>query len=64
MSLPSQRQPPGPDSIIGIIIPRGAKHDVLSRLIIRKDPLCPSVKLLGESVQVLGVVELGTSELL
>ena len=58
--LPSQRQPPGLDSTARIVIPRGAKFDVLSRLVIRKDLLYPSVKSLGKRFQVLGHVESGT----
>ena len=34
VSLPSERQPPGLDSILGIIISKGAKFDILSRLVV------------------------------
>ena len=47
-SLPSQRQPPGLDSARRVIIPRGAKLDVLSHLVIREDSLYPFIELLGK----------------
>ena len=64
VNLPSQRQPPSPDSVLGVIIPLGAESDVLSRLVIREDPLYPFVELLGKCRQVPGGVEPGTPELL
>ena len=36
-NLPSQHELPGLDSILGVVIPRRTKLDILSRLIIRKD---------------------------
>ena len=60
--IPSQHQPPGLDSIVGIIIPRGTKFEILRRLIIRKDLLHPSVESLGEFFQILGSVESRTPQ--
>ena len=62
VSLRSQRQPPGPDSILGIVIPWGAKSDILRWLVVRKDLFYPVVKLLGKCRQVLGGVKLGTPQ--
>ena len=64
MSLPSQCQSPCLDSAPEIIIPRGAKSDVLSGLVIREDPLDPFIEFLGKCCQVLWGVEFGTTELL
>ena len=64
MGLPSQRQFPTRNPAPGVIIPRGAKFDVLKRLIIREDLLYPFVEPLGKCRQVLGGVEPGTIELL
>ena len=63
MNLPSQRQPPRLDSILGIVIPRGAKLDVLNRLVVRKD-ICSFVELMGKCFQVFRGVESGTPQLL
>jgi len=63
-TLPCQRQFPGLDSALDIIIPRGPKSDVLSPLVIRKELLYPFVKLPGKRIQVLGGVECGTPQLL
>ena len=60
--LPSQRQSPGLDSTVGVIVPRGAKFDVLSRLVVRKYLLYPFVKPLGKRVQILGGVESRTPQ--
>jgi hypothetical protein len=62
MNLPSQCQPPRLDSILGIVIPWGAKFDVLNRLVLRKDLLYPFVELLGKCFQVFGSVESGTPQ--
>ena len=64
LNLPSQRQSPCLDSTREIIVSRGAKSDILSRLIIREDPLDPFVEFLGKCCQVLWGVELGTTKLL
>ena len=66
VSLPSQRQPPGPDSIFGIIVSRGAKFDILVRITVRsrKDLFHPLVKLLGKSCEVARGVEFGVLQLL
>ena len=59
LDLPSQSQPPGPDSAAGITISRGAKFDVLICVAIRhrKDLLHPFIEPLGKRFQVLGGVE-------
>jgi len=59
MSSPSQSYPPGLDSVVGIIVSRKSKFDVLICTAIRsrEDPLHPFVELLGERCQVLRVVE-------
>ena len=64
MGLPSQHQSPTRNPAPGVIIPRGAKFDVLKHLIIREDLLYPLVEPLGKCRQVLGGVEPGTIELL
>ena len=64
MSLPRERQSPGLYSALGVIIPWGAKSDILNCLIIREDPLDPFVELLGKCRQVFRGIELGTPELL
>jgi len=60
--LPCQRQPPSLDSTPGIVFSRGAKFDILRRLIFRKDPLHPFIEFLGKCVQILGRVEFGPSQ--
>jgi len=62
--LPSQRQPPGSDSKVCIVIPLCAKFDVLRCLVIRKDPLHSFVELLGKRCQVIGGIEFRTPQLL
>ena len=44
--LPGQRQPPRLDPALWVIVPHGAKSDVLNRLVIREYPLDPFVELL------------------
>ena len=63
-NLPSQRYLPAADSIVGIIVSRGAKFDVLIRTTIREDLLHPFVERLGKRFQVFIVVEFGISQLL
>ena len=62
--LPGQHQPPGLYSTLGIVIPCGAKFDVLRRSVARKDSLHPFVESLAERCQVLGGVEFGIPQLL
>ena len=61
MSLPSQRYPPGLDSVVEIVVSRKSKFDVLICTAVRsrKDLLHPFIELLGERCQVLRVVEFG-----
>ena len=61
ISLPSQRYPPGLDSVVEVIVPRRTKFDVLICTAVRsrKDLFHSFVELLGERCQVLGVVEFG-----
>ena len=61
VSLPGQRYSPSLDSIVGVIVSRRAKFDVLIRTTIRnrKDLLRPFVELLGKRRQVFGSVEFG-----
>ena len=61
--IPCQRQSPSLDSVLGVIIPRGAESDVLSRLVIREYSLHPFVEPLRKRCQVFWGVELGTTEL-
>jgi len=63
MVLPFQRQPPAPDPMFRVIVSRGAKPDVVSPLVVCKDPLHPFVEPLRKCVQVPGGVEFGLSEL-
>ena len=65
-SLPSQRQPPGSDPAVGIIVSWGTKFDVLIRVAIRnrKDLLYAIIEPLGKCCQVFGGVELGMLQLL
>ena len=65
-NLPGQRQPPGPDSTVGIIVSQGAKPDVLIRVTIRnrKHLLYPLVESLGKQRQVVGSVEFRIPQLL
>ena len=63
MCLPSQHHPPGPDPIVWVVIPLGAKFDVLGSLVIRKDLLYTFIELLGKRCQALRGAELGTLEL-
>jgi len=60
-SLPSQRQPPSPDSVVWIVVSRGAKLDILIRDVVRhrKDLLYTFVELLGKRFQVLRGIEFG-----
>ena len=64
-NLPSQRQPPSPDSTAGIVISWGAKSDILIRGTIqnRKDLLHSFVEFLGKKRQVIGGVESGILQL-
>jgi len=66
MSLPSQSYFPGLDSVVGIIVSRRAKFNVLICMAIRsrKDLLHPFVELPGKSCQVLRGVEFGIFQLL
>ena len=66
MSLPSQYYPPGLDSVVEIVVSERTKFDVLICMTTRcrKDPLHPFVELLGESHQILRVVELRIRQLL
>ena len=61
---PCQCQPPGPNPILSVMVPRGTKFDVLGPLIIRKNSLHPLVKFLRKQVQVFGGVEFRASQLL
>ena len=61
---PSQRQLPATDSVVGIVVSRGAKFDVLIPTTVRKDLLHPFVERLGKRFQVFVVVEFGISQLL
>ena len=65
MNLPSQRQPPGFDSAVRVIISRGAKFNELIRQGIRarKDLLYAFVELLGKRCQIFGGVEFGILQL-
>ena len=65
MSLPCQRQPPGPDPIVGVIVSWRTKSDVLVRGAVRnrKDLLHSFVEPLGERRQVFWGVEPGKSQL-
>ena len=51
-SLPGQSQSTGLDSTVGITILRGAKFDVLSYLVVRKNLLYPIIEPLGKRFQV------------
>jgi len=66
VSLPSQSYPPGLDSVVGIIVSRRAKLDVLIRMAVRsrKDLLHPLVELPGKRRQVFGGVEFRILQLL
>ena len=66
VNLPSQRYPPGLDSVVEIVVSRRTKFDVLICTATRgrKDLLHPFVELLGERCQVLGVVEFRIRQLL
>ena len=64
MILPCQRQSPGLDPMFRVVVSWGTKPDVVSPLIVRKDPLHPFVELLGKRRQVPGGVEFGLSQLL
>ena len=66
VGLPSQRQLPGLDSALGIIISPGAEFDVLILAVIRsrKDLLHPFVESLGKLCKVFGGVEFGFLQLL
>ena len=44
--LPGQRQPPSLDPALWVIVSRGAKSDVLDRLVTREYPLDPFIELL------------------
>ena len=61
VGLPSQRQLPGLDSALGIIISRGAEFDVLILAVIRsrKNLLHPHVEFLGKLCEVFEGVEFG-----
>jgi len=62
-SLPSQRQPPGSYPVLGIIIPHGAKFDILGCLVVREYLLHTFIESLGKHRQVLGSVESGAPQL-
>jgi len=64
-SLPGQRQPPEPNSTVGIIVSRGAKFDIVIRTTIRSREglLDTFVEPLGKRCQVFGGVEFGILEL-
>ena len=66
VSSPSQRQLPGLDSTLGVIISWGAKLDVLVLIAAqrRKDLLHPFVELLGKRCKVVGGVEFRILQLL
>ena len=66
VSSPSQRQLPGLDSTLGIIISWGAEFDELIFMAIRsrKNHLQPFVKLLGKFCNIVGGVEFGVFQLL
>ena len=66
VSSPRQRQPPGPDSTVGIVISRGTKFDILIRIAVRsrKDLFHPLIKLLGKCCEVARGVEFGVLQLL
>ena len=65
VGLPSQRQPPGPNSTARIVVSRGAKSDILIRIAIRhrKNLLYPFVEPLRERCQIFGGVEFGILKL-
>ena len=57
VGLPSQRNSPSLDPTLWVVVPRGAKLNVLRRLVIRKEPLYAIVEFLSKCFQVLGSVE-------
>jgi len=63
-NLPSQRQLATTDSVVGIVVSRGAKFDVLIPTTIGKYLLHSFVERLGKRFQVFVVVEFGISQLL
>ena len=56
--LPSQHQLSRFDSMLGVVVPRRAKFDVLYSFVIREYSLRPFIELLGKSSNIFGGIEL------